>query len=236
MRLLDVIVVVILTGMATLMGISAGCEGASPTGLTATGQTMPCFKMDFSSGQRDSRGIVRRMGAQRAQQAAKAPTSSSWSVPAGRDWRYIIIHHSATESGSASQFHRAHLARGWDELGYHFVIDNGKGGPDGRVEVGPRWPKQKHGAHTKTPGNLYNDRGIGICLVGNFMTHMPSSAQVRSMETLVEHLMAEYNIPASRVMGHRDANGTATQCPGRVLGGYLTSSFRPRLSPTLASR
>ena len=95
-------------------------------------------------------------------------------------WRYIVIHHSATERGCAATFDKMHrVVRGWDELGYHFVITNGKGGADGVVEVGPRWRKQKWGAHCGgTPDNEYNEYGIGICLVGKFDARLPSQKQL----------------------------------------------------------
>ena len=54
------------------------------------------------------------------------------SVEDKRRWRGITIHHSATHSGNAAQFDRIHKnSNGWDGLGYHFVIDNGRGGRDG---------------------------------------------------------------------------------------------------------
>jgi len=40
-----------------------------------------------------------------------------------------------------------HRAKGWDGLAYHFVITNGHGGPDGALQIIPRWWAQKHGAH-----------------------------------------------------------------------------------------
>ncbi|MFQ5589758.1 MAG: peptidoglycan-binding protein, partial [Phycisphaerae bacterium] len=52
-------------------------------------------------------------------------------------WTTIVIHHSATETGGASLFDRFHRKRGWDGLGYHFVIGNGTDTPDGLIEVGP---------------------------------------------------------------------------------------------------
>jgi hypothetical protein len=131
-----------------------------------------------------------------------------------RPWRFIVIHHSATESGSAAQFDRAHRDKGWDELGYHFVIGNGRGARDGLVEVGPRWPRQKWGAHAKTPDNQYNDYGIGICLVGNFDHTRLTAAQEASLARLVAYLMHTYKIPASRVIGHNDT-GRSTDCPGK---------------------
>lgn len=129
-----------------------------------------------------------------------------------RPWRWIIIHHSATPSGGAVAFDKMHRQKGWDELGYHFVIGNGTDTRDGQIEVGPRWPKQKWGAHAKTPDNRYNDYGIGICLVGNFDTDRPTAAQMRSLSKLVAYLMKTYHIPADRVLGHGDTK--PTDCPG----------------------
>jgi hypothetical protein len=129
-------------------------------------------------------------------------------------WRWIVIHHSATAIGGAMRFDKEHRdVRHFDELGYHFVIGNGTDTPDGKVEVGPRWPKQKWGAHAQTPDEQFNRFGIGICLVGNFDQQHPSDAQLRSTAKLVAYLMKTYNIPPSHVIGHGDTK--PTDCPGR---------------------
>ena len=148
-------------------------------------------------------------------QPAPLPSGPVEAVPAGwvpsvplNHWYWIVIHHSATPTGGAAAFDKMHKAKGWDELGYHFVIGNGTDTPDGKIEVGPRWPKQKWGAHTKTPGNEFNEHGIGICLVGNFDVSHPGEAQMRSLATLVSYLMKTYHIPADHVLGHRDCKST----------------------------
>jgi len=123
------------------------------------------------------------------------------------------VHHSATSTGSAAVFDRSHRARGWDELGYHFVIGNGTTTPDGFVEVGNRWTKQKHGAHCKTPNNYYNDHGIGICLVGDFTSGRPTRAQMESLAKLVRFLCRECRISPSQVVGHSQVT-QRTACPG----------------------
>ncbi len=46
-------------------------------------------------------------------------------------WTCIVIHHSADDRGTPESIDRAHRQRGWDELGYHFVIGNGDGGVPG---------------------------------------------------------------------------------------------------------
>lgn len=129
-----------------------------------------------------------------------------------RPWKWIVIHHSASATGCAATFDREHRNKGWDELGYHFVVGNGTQSGNGQVEVGPRWPKQKWGAHAKTADNKYNDYGIGICLVGNFEETRPTQAQLASVARLVAYLQKTYNIPSDRIIGHRDTKQTL--CPG----------------------
>jgi hypothetical protein len=152
----------------------------------------------------------------------KAPAKVASSVPrdwmpstSPRPWKWIVIHHSATPTGGAASFDRMHRDKGWDELGYHFVIGNGTDSGNGAIEVGSRWPKQKYGAHCKTPDNQFNDFGIGICLVGNFDNGRPSAAQMKALAKLTGHLMKTYRIPPSRVIGHGDAK--PTDCPGRFI-------------------
>lgn len=144
------------------------------------------------------------------------PGEASWSVPISREWKHIVIHHSASASGSAASFDRAHRDKGWDGLGYHFVIGNGSGSGDGQVEVGYRWTKQMQGAHA---GNYeYNQHGIGICLVGDFEHGgPPSNAQMQSLRTLVTFLQAKGSIPPNEIIGHGNVPGRNTECPGRNL-------------------
>ncbi|MDP6637199.1 MAG: peptidoglycan recognition family protein [Phycisphaerae bacterium] len=163
--------------------------------------------------------------------------SDPWRTKGYRLWRYIVVHHSATARGNAASFDKSHRARGWDELGYHFVINNGDGGPDGRIEVGGRWTKQKWGAHTGgTPNNEYNNHGIGICLVGDFSSKMPSRAQIASLERLVKQLARKYRIDPDNIIGHRDGPNASTSCPGTVFMKWVNRSMRPRIRTQLASR
>lgn len=129
-----------------------------------------------------------------------------------RDWKYIVIHHSASYKGNASSIGKYHRkVRGWKNgLGYHFVIGNGNGARNGQIEVGDRWNKQIRGAHA---GNdEYNEYGIGICLVGNFDNNRPSEAQISSLIYLIRYLQERCNIPKKNIIMHR--NIKTTHCPG----------------------
>lgn len=132
------------------------------------------------------------------------------------NWRYIVIHHSATYEGSARAFDSYHKnKRGWrNGLGYHFVIGNGTQSGDGEIEVGERWKAQLHGAHA---GDTYFNRlGIGICLVGDFEEgEGPTKRQFESLVKIIRYLSNRYNIPSSRIIMHRDVIENHTACPGR---------------------
>jgi hypothetical protein len=149
--------------------------------------------------------------------AAAAPTGPrDWTPKApARPWRWIVIHHSASPSGSMSVFDKEHKAKGWDGVGYHFVIGNGTNSGDGQIEVTPRWPVQKWGAHAKTADNRFNEYGIGICMVGNFDVEHPTQKQLASLARLTAFLAKTYRIPVTNVIGHRDTK--PTECPGKYV-------------------
>lgn len=198
--------------MAALAALSAGCQP----------DPLEYHSLDMS---RSSNGDVRLPGGQ------PQPGPSAWNVSTSRAWKYIVIHHSASDTGNAATFDQMHRAKGWDGLGYHFVIDNGQGGTDGRVEVGYRWQQQKQGAHTgRTPDNEYNEAGIGICLVGDFTHRRPTARQLESLNNLVRFLCQRYGITSNHVIGHRDAPNAKTECPGDMLYDYVYQQLRPSLT------
>lgn len=135
-----------------------------------------------------------------------------------RDWKFIVIHHTATETGSTQSIHRTHLTRKdangnpWRGIGYHFVIGNGKGMDDGAVDPTFRWRDQIDGAHAGDA--VFNRRGIGICLIGNFEKAPPTDAQLTALKSLTQSLSNTYNIPKENVMRHGDVKATA--CPGKL--------------------
>lgn len=156
-------------------------------------------------------------------------------------WRYIVIHHSASASGNAASFDRMHRAKGWDGLAYHFVITNGKGGPDGGLEVGHRWWKQKHGAHAGAlhglvgdERNEFNEFGIGICLVGNFEKKPPTRAQLKTLAGLLTKLQEQFGLGDDAIVGHRHV--TRTACPGRRFPWKTLFAMMDRPAPALYRR
>ena len=130
-----------------------------------------------------------------------------------RNWRGIVIHHSAMPSGNAERIDAAHRARGYDGLGYHFVLCNGDGGSDGEIQVGYRWDRQLEGAHAYVPKHRYNQTTIGICLIGNFSQSRPTKGQMKRLIKLVKVLRRRCRIDQKNIHLHNELKNT--QCPGR---------------------
>ena len=135
-----------------------------------------------------------------------------------RDWTYLVLHHTASTTGSVEAIHNAHLknkdsnGRPWQGIGYHFVIGNGRGMNDGEIEPTFRWRRQIAGAHAGVED--YNQHGIGIVLVGNFDQGPPTDRQLDAVHRLVAELVRRYEIKTSNIVGHGDVR--ATDCPGRL--------------------
>jgi hypothetical protein len=136
---------------------------------------------------------------------------------ADRPWRYIVLHHSASANGNYDQIDAEHRKLlGIDGCGYHFVIGNGTGSDDGRIEVSQRWNNQKQGAHTRNARTHDADEyGIGICLVGDFDQKPPSARQLAAAQALVAYLSQRYNIANGNVRTHAHLAATKTVCPGK---------------------
>ena len=146
-----------------------------------------------------------------------AGADNGWTPPGGfsKRWQCVVVHHSASDKSTPEGMRDYHVRqRGWDDLGYHFVIGNGVKYPDGQIFVGNRWRQQKHGAHCKTPNNHYNEHGIGICLIGDFDSHPPTQKQLASLARLSSFLTAKCGIPDSKILTHGGVTHK-TACPGR---------------------
>lgn len=116
-----------------------------------------------------------------------------------RDIKEIIIHCADTPEGRddrAADIRRWHKAKGWNDIGYHYVIDL-----DGTIEPGR--DLDIAGAHCQG----HNANSIGICYVGGCDKSMKpkdtrTDAQKASMLLLLKYLCAKY--PKAVIYGHRD--------------------------------
>ncbi len=130
---------------------------------------------------------------------------------------YIVIHCSATRANQDSaltlpgedigvrEIKRWHLQRGFEDIGYHYVIRR-----DGTVEEGR--PLSRAGAHVKG----HNASSIGLCLVGGLDSRGQAEnnfepAQWSSLAALTAKLKRQF--PQAKILGHRDFAGVKKECP-----------------------
>jgi len=117
----------------------------------------------------------------------------------------IVIHHSASarDTTTRNMIRSWHKAKGWKDIGYHFVIEG-----DGSILLGR--PLNKMGAHAKGA----NRDSIGICLTGDNTKpgQKWNAAQRKACRQLVTALRLV--MPHLTVHGHREVGTTVTTCPG----------------------
>lgn len=107
-----------------------------------------------------------------------------------------IIHCSDSTFGDAATIDRWHKERGWNGIGYHFVIL-----PDGTIEKGR--PLNKQGAHVYG----HNRNSVGTCLIGK------TEFTPRQFEALqILHNVLEAIYGTLPFYGHRDYDKGKT-CP-----------------------
>lgn len=119
----------------------------------------------------------------------------------------IIVHCSATAEGrdyTVSDIDRWHKSRGWQCIGYHYVIYR-----DGSVHTGR--PVAQIGAHCTG----HNANSIGVCYIGGCAADGKTPKDTRTpqqreaLRRLVADLQKQY--PGATVHGHREF--AAKACP-----------------------
>ena len=128
--------------------------------------------------------------------------------------RHITIHHdgmppvslnSRAQIAARIEVIRAgHRAKGWGDIGYHFIVD-----PQGAVWQGRALLWQ--GAHVKDR----NEGNVGVLVLGNFDSTRPTAAQLDAIERQIAGLLRIYRVSATSVRSHQEWPGAATACPGR---------------------
>lgn len=135
---------------------------------------------------------------------------------------YIIIHHSLTKDGDTLDWQairRYHVEHnGWATVGYHYGIEV----VNSEVEILVGRLMTRWGAHCLG----YNQRSLGICVVGNFDEAKPSAKIWETAIELTQSLMDCLRIPPDHVLGHREAAKDSRSCPGKL---WDMDEFRRRL-------
>lgn len=216
-----------LWAAAGLLSCGPGLLAASAdmTYLVRRGDTLTSIALRHGVSVRDLKSVNRLKGDMiMAGQRLKIPSAVSAlstvvdatdSIRLNRwKWKYIVGHHSAIRQGNAAIYDRNHRRRGMGNgLAYHFVIGNGVDSGDGEIEIGSRWLKQLDGGHVSKES--VNERGIGICVVGNFQKTKPTRKQIASFTALVDYLGNDLLRGNYKFTVHKEVDRNHTVCPGR---------------------
>ena len=171
-----------------------------------------------------------------------------WQCPDGEDaplWApeytsvtHLIVHHTDTSNSSpdwagdvrAIWYYHTY-GNGWGDIGYNYLID-----PNGTIYEGRAGGDDVKGAHF----SCANSYTMGVGLLGDFTSILPTTAALSSLEALLAWKAAQRGIDPegssyhaasqltlNNISGHRDGNPMPVGCPsGTVCPG---DAFYPML-------
>ncbi len=139
-------------------------------------------------------------------------------------WRVkgVVIHHSGVENGpkgtaAVHAFERHHLSKGWDGIGYNWLVDE-----TGTIFEGRGW--EARGAATKG----WNSKSISVCYTG-WGFKQPHANALESIKALVgkaeEHFGRDMWVSTHR-------RKSTTTCPGDWLGAWVEGGMTETKAPT----
>jgi hypothetical protein len=129
----------------------------------------------------------------------------------------VIFHHSLSRDVTADTIREWHLARGFDDIGYHAVIH-----PDGRLEPGRNL--EMVGAHARGR----NHDSLGVCLTGDFRYYEPTVEALAAAQRYYHAVCRRYG-KRLKVEFHRwRIDIIHKPCPGPKLdrGDFLELMYR----------
>ena len=167
------------------------------------------------------------------------PETNFKSKPQTAAIHHLIVHHTATANDATDwpavvrtiwNFHA--VTNGWRDLGYHYLID-----PNGVIYEGRAGGEKSAGIHF----SCANSGTMGIALLGNYLTTVPTESALQSLEKLLATQCQQFHLDPlgaswhtstglklPHIAGHLDANASAngkvcagTHCPGERLYSLL---------------
>lgn len=136
-----------------------------------------------------------------------------YDVPLEQAYQTVVIHHSVImenndDVATLLEIQQAHRNdRGWADVGYHYFV-----GREGIVYEGR--DIRVRGTHTAG----FNTGSVGVCLLGDYTSQLPTERQIRGAEGLINWLAQRLEL--THLAAHNMFN-TTTLCPGGNLLPYL---------------
>ncbi|MGD9276637.1 MAG: peptidoglycan recognition family protein [Candidatus Pacearchaeota archaeon] len=117
---------------------------------------------------------------------------------------FIVIHHSGSLNSydAIKDFHVN--TRGWEDIGYHWLIDKNGKLLKGRSE-------EFIGAHCLG----HNRNSIAVCMIGDFEFIKPTEKQMKTLIKFLKEKLEENNLYLKNILGHREVGEREKICPGK---------------------
>jgi len=128
----------------------------------------------------------------------------------------LTFHCTATLNGKAvpvSQIRQWHRRRGFDDIGYHFLVC-----PDGTSHVGRSTEVQ--GAHVLGYNLMNGGINVGVALCGDTLFTL---AQFERCRQILDWMIKDHGLPLNEVYGHREFSTAAGKktCPNFRISDFL---------------
>ena len=94
----------------------------------------------------------------------------------------VLLHSENAGPQTVEDVHRAHLARKWAGIGFHYFIDK-------KGEIFTGRPRDAVGAHTYG----YNQKSVAVCFQGDFSKEQVGDAQLDGAVMLMALISLSYN-------------------------------------------
>ena len=135
----------------------------------------------------------------------------------------IVVHCSASAFGNADLIRKWHVdGNGWDDIGYHYVINNGR--PVSAGQYHEEWDGYlETGRKLDTPGahvRGHNSYSLGICMIGEG-AGLFTPRQTIVLADLIRLLQHTFHVSRENILGHHDLD-SSKECPGFNVQSWLT--------------
>ncbi len=143
----------------------------------------------------------------------------------------ITIHCSDSPFGDAEVIDGWHKERGWDGIGYHYVILNGY--PKSTKEfMSGSVRKIENGRDIKLRGTHvrgYNTGNLGVCMIGTTWDNLTEeeNQQMITMIDFIGDLVKKYGLTVDDVYGHSEFDVTKT-CPNMDMN-FIRAAISSRM-------
>lgn len=148
---------------------------------------------------------------------------------------HIVLHHSAADTFNKDfaavvrSYWNYHVnGRQWEDIGYNWLVDG-----NGVLYKGRAWKSALEENVKGSHNSKQNSNTVGICLIGNYQVHSPSSKGLDKLTTLMAFLSSQYGIDPlaqsyhaaigrmnNTIAGHQQSGG-GTLCPGDNVIGQI---------------